>query len=1177
MNNKHDKEFGLTSWAVDNRKTVYLISFLIMIAGFFSYTGMPKENFPELVIPEIYVVTPYPGGSPEYIEDKITAPFEKEFNSIKNVEKISSTSIFGISSIKVEFDFSVSVTEARRKIQDAIKDVRSKPEFPELQIEPTINEVDFSQMPVMNINLSGDLRSDELKRYAELLEDRIENVSEVSEVDIRGIQEKKIKIEIRNFEAQAKNVSYQDVQNAIQRENVTMPGGEILLGGKNRSIRIENEFKSVEEIKNIIIKQEDGTDEVYLREVANVTFGDADMTSYARQFQQSVVMLDVKKRSGENLLAAAEKIHKIVKERKGIPKSVEISITNDQSSNTKSMVSNLVNSIIFGILLVVLVLMFFLGLRNALFVGVAIPLSMFMSFMILGTFGITLNVMVLFSLVIALGMLVDNGIVVVENVYRLMSEGYKPMEAAKKGVGEIAWPIIASTATTLAAFVPLAFWPGIMGEFFKYLPITLIVVLGSSLFIGLVINPVLTAVWMKIEEEKPNMKKIFRNALIIVVFGFLFVIGGSVGFGNILIVLGLFLLINVYFFTPAINWFQNKILPKIENFYENFLKKAVGKPGATLSITFGLLFLSGTLIYFIPPKTSLFPDNEPLYVNIYVETPIGTDIGVTNDVVKELEQILMDSVVSKYKDNYKVNKIELENGKVIVDTVNFITSLMAQVGEGTSDPMGEKSFGSTPHKARVSVQFADFEDRKGLKTPPVMEEIKKAVTGKFPADVSIVVDKNSAGPPQEPPVNIEVHGPENYETTVEMAEMVQRYFAKQHVGGIEKLRLNVETGKPELLLNIDRNKAIRFGLSTHQIASAIRTSVFGSDVSTFKKGDETYDINIRMEKSSRNNINEVLDQRISFRNNKGKVLNIPIRSVVTDYLERSTYGSVVRKGLKQVVTVFSSVESGANANVIVDKLKASSDEFYSTPEGKIFKEKGYEFKFTGQMEQQEKEMSFLGGALAMAMFLIMFIIVTQFNSFSAPVIILTAVFLSLIGVLLGLVIARQDFVIMMTMIGIISLAGVVVNNAIVLLDYTNLILKRKKAENGIEEDAYLDVSDVVSAIIEGGKTRLRPVLLTAITTVLGLLPLATGLNIDFVSLFSTYDANITVGGDNVAFFGPMSWTIIYGLTFATFLTLVVVPVMYLLLYKLKAKVYKQDIVFKSGFEVIEKDDNLLDG
>jgi len=657
------KQFGLTTLSVNNRKTVFLIAALIFIAGLSAYISMPKESFPELVIPEIYVGTPYPGGSPEFIEDKITAPFEKEFNSIKDVKEITSTSIYGYSSIKIEFNFNISIEEGRRKVQDAIADARAKPEFPSLDFEPTIREVDFSEMPVMNINLSGNYTTDDLKKYGEVLEDQIEALSEINAVDIRGIQEKKIKIELKKYEAEAMQVSFNDVINSIRSENVTMPGGEILLGGKNRSVRIEGEFQDVEEIKNIIVKSEGGENEIYLHEIANVTFGDADISSYARQFQEPVVMLDIKKRSGENLLEAADKIKKIVAERKGIPEGVDVSITNDQSSATRGMVSNLENSIIFGIILVVLVLMFFLGLKNALFVGVAIPLSMFMSFMILDSMGITLNTMVLFSLVLALGMLVDNGIVVVENVYRLMDEGYSAVNAAKYGVGEVALPIIASTATTLAAFVPLAMWPGIIGEFMKYLPLTLMIVLGSSLFIALVINPVFAAVWMSVETKVANKKRLMILAGISIGLGLLFAVAGATLLSNLLVVGGVLTFLNLFFFTPGTKRFQENALPKLENFYENFLKRAMKIPRKVLFGTIGLLIFSFVLMGLFPPKVLFFPENEPLYVNIYIETPIGTDIEVTNQITKEVEAIIDTTVYKKYKNYYNEVSFKNEEGK----------------------------------------------------------------------------------------------------------------------------------------------------------------------------------------------------------------------------------------------------------------------------------------------------------------------------------------------------------------------------------------------------------------------------------------------------------------------------------------------------------------------------------
>jgi multidrug efflux pump subunit AcrB len=507
-NIENQKEFGITTWAVNNRKTVYLISFIIFIAGLGAYKSMPNESFPELQIPEIYVGIAYPGNSPEIIAEKITDPIEKELNSIKNVDEITSTSIDGYASIRVKFDFVVTPKQALQDVKDAVDKARTNKDFPnDLPVEPNIFEMDISEMPILNVNLSSNSHSiSQLNEYAELLEDMIEDIEEISGVDIRGTQEREMIIEVDPKKAEAVDVSFNDIQTAIQQENMTMSGGEYLDGTTKRTIKIEGEFKTADEIGGVIVRQEQYKP-VYLRDVADVRFGDADTTSYARERGKTVVMLDVKKRSGQNLLTASQKIRELLVEvrlKKLIPTGVDISVTNDQSDKTIDMVSNLENSIIFGVILVVGVLLFFIGVRNSLFVGVAIPMSMLMSFLILNTMGVTLNTMVLFSLVLALGMLVDNGIVVVENVQRLMEEGVDSFTAARKGVGEIAWPIIASTATTVAAFLPLAFWPGIMGEFMQYLPLTLIIVLSSSLFVALVVNPVMTAMWMRIGKPEVN-------------------------------------------------------------------------------------------------------------------------------------------------------------------------------------------------------------------------------------------------------------------------------------------------------------------------------------------------------------------------------------------------------------------------------------------------------------------------------------------------------------------------------------------------------------------------------------------------------------------------------------------------------------------------------------------------
>lgn len=1142
-----NKGFGLSTLAVNNRKTVFLIGIIIILGGFLAYQSMPKENFPELQIPEIYVGIAKPGSSPQYMSEKIAKTIEKEVGGIKLVDEINTNSVHGYTTIRVKFDFKISADKALQKVKDAVDDARTKSGFPDLPVEPNIFEMDPSDFPIMNINLRGD-NARLLKEIGEDLEDQIEELPEISEVDIRGVQEQEMRIEVDPVKANAVNVTLDDIQNAINAEHTTISGGEILTDGIRKTVRIEGEFKDAAELKKIVVKQDDFLP-VYLEQIATVEFGNGDTTSYAREFGSPVVMLDVKKQGGQNLLDASDKIDQILKEAKAdgtIPKSVSVSITSDQSNNTREMVDNLLNSIIFGIILVVGVLLFFLGLRNALFVGVAIPLSMLMSFLILSSMGVTLNVMVLFSLVLALGMLVDNGIVTVENIYRHMAEGKSATQAVIVGVGEIAMPIIASTATTLAAFIPLAIWPGIMGEFMKYLPITLMIVLGSSLFVALVINPVLAATYMKITGGKPNKKRVVRTSMILVGIGIIFTIFGVIGFANLLIFTGAVSLLNFFVLLPAAERFQNGFLPKLEHSYERFLSFALkgNRPRTFFLGTVGLLILSFVLMAVFPPKIDFFPDNQPNYVNIFISHPIGTDISVTNETTLQVEEKLND-ILAEYMDEKDTSGVPTEE--------RLIKSIISQVGEGTSDPMEGVSMGNTPHKARITVNFTEFKYRKGKKTSDVLKKIQKELKGKFTADVEISASKESNGPPQGPPINIEVTGKGDYKKLITEAEKIKIYLDSLSVKGVEKLKLNVEANRPEIPIIVDRDQVRKLNASTAQVGMAIRKALLGQDVTTYTKDDESYDIVVKFNKPNRESFDALMDQRLIFRNNKGKLMNIPVRSVIENADEKSSYTAVVRKDQRPLVTVSSQVTQGSNATEVVDSLKAKM---------KVYDEanrvsEGVNYQFTGQMEEQAKEMAFLSKALMIAAFLILLIIVAQFNSYSMPSVIMITVVLSLIGVLLGLVITRQNFVIMMTMIGVISLAGVVVNNAIVLIDYTNQVRKAKRKEKGLGEYDQLPYSDIVEAAITAGKTRLRPVLLTAITTVLGLIPLAIGFNIDFFTLFTEYNPNIYIGGDNTIFFAPLSWAIIYGLTFATFLTLVIIPALYLLMYRLKANIYNK--------------------
>lgn len=1157
------KEFALSSAAVNNRKTVYLVIIILLLGGISAYKNMPRESFPQIQVPEIYVNIPYPGNSPEIITDKIIKPFEKELNKLKGIEKITSTATQDFGVLKIEFDFAITPKDAKRAVEEALTDARSTKTFAQdLPIEPTIQEIDVNEFPIININLSGEYPVDVLKKKADLIKDKLESISEINAVDIRGVQEKKVKIEIRKFDAEAKRISFSDIESAIQNENTTIGAGNLQIDGIDNFIIIDGKFKDINELNNLVVKHENN-DNIYLRDVANISFSDSDTTSYARQNGQPVVMLDIKKRAGENIINAIDKLKVVVKDlQKNFPADMNLTYTNDQSVMIRSQVSNLENSIVFGVILVVFVLLFFLGLRNALFVGIAIPFSMFLSFILLHSAGVSLNIMVLFSLVLALGMLVDNGIVVVENVYRLMDEGFDAFEATKKGIGEVAWPIIASTATTLAAFVPLALWPGIIGEFMQYLPITLMIVLGSSLFIALVITPVLLAILMKIESDQKNIKRLVKTFAAFVILGTLSILSGFNSFGNLSLIIAVLILLNGFLFIPGTVWFQNNFLPKLETGYQSFLNWVLYKKRPIWIIfgTFFTLILSFVLTGVFPPKVLFFPENQPNYINVFVELPVGTNISKTNQATKEIKNeitmVLSQPISEKDTISYlQAADVEFVNNTTI--RTPFVESIIEQVGKGTSDPNSGPSFGETPHKARITISFCEFSHRKGLNTSTVKSLVEKSLKDKFHADITIVVDKEQSGPPQQPPVNIEVTGSQDYGELTQKAEILQQYLIKQNIDGLQKLKLDVEVNKAEIQIDINREYAKRVGISTGQIAQSIRTSLFGKDVSTYNYNDEDYDINIRFSEEDRQDVSSILEQKIMFMNNRGVKLSIPISSVVNKIKEVNKYAAVVRKNQNNTVTVFSGVQEGYNANEIIAVVKKHLADFNKSEEGASFTKAGFNYRFTGQMEDQEKELAFLSSALLFAVFLILLILVSQFNAFSSPLIILSSVLLSLAGVFLGIVISRNDFVIIMTMIGIISLAGIVVNNAIVLVDYTNLIRRRKRTELGLGKLQLISNEDFKNAVIEGGRTRLRPVLLTAITTILGLFPLASGLNINFFTLVSEWDPQIFFGGDNVIFFKPMSLAIIYGLTFATFLTLVVVPIMYYTVYRFKLWLFKK--------------------
>ena len=1113
------KEFKLTTLALRNRNTIFLLAFVILIFGGISYKGLPKELFPDIVIPTILVQTTYPGNAPIDIENLITRPLEKEIEGINGIKELSSTSAQDASMVFVEFNTDVNIDDALSDVKDAVDN--AKRELPgDLMFDPLVMDIDLSEFPIININLSGDFSLEELREYGEYLEDEIEGIPEVSKVELEGLNETEIQINVDLHKMEILDLSFYDIEMAVATENVSISGGEIKLGSARRTIRTIGEFKSVSEIGDIIVKRENDKT-VQLKDIADIVDGYAEPSSYARLDRQPVLSVQVIKKGGENLLEATSKIFEtldLARESGRIPADMNMTLTNDQSDYVRVQLHNLENSMIMAVIFVILVLFYFLGTRNALFVGVAIPMSMFTSFIILNLIGYKLNMIILFSLILALGMLVDNGIVVVENIYRFVSRGYKPFEAARQAVGEIAVPIIASTATTLAAFVPLAFWGGMTGEFMKALPITLIIVLTSSLFVALVIIPVFSATFIRVGgtayDSKPNKKKGYRVALVMLGFALIFFVVGWIFLANLVALFAIIGILNLSIFHKAELWFQNIFLVWLEKIYLRSLQYALRRrnPLWFFMGTIGLLVFTIMLFMFRQPQVNFFPVNAPNYINIVAEFPIGTDIAETDRFIRE--------------------ELEEDVFRLIEPHRDIVKSVLTTVGKGGEEDLSNMSIGGTPHKALVTVTFVDYEYRMGEDTRAIMRTISDELIGKYPG-VLLSIEKDNMGPPAGKPINIEISG-HDFNQLMNLADSMMTYIEIAKIGGIEGLKSNLTIGKPELLVSIDREKARRYGLSTMQIASTIRTSLFGKEISDFKIGEDEYPIQLRLMEKYRYHVPALMNQKIIF-NEEGRNIGVPISSVA-DFTYSSTYGSVRRKDMERVITVFSNVIEGYNAtdinNQIQDRLRN-----FELPEG-------YTYSFTGEQQEQQESMAFLGRAMLIALALILLILVTQFNSLVRPAIILASIVFSTIGVFGGISTFKMDFVVVMTGIGIVSLAGIVVNNAIVLVDYIELLKARKRKELGMEEGAYLPIDVANECIVQGGKTRLRPVLLTAITTVLGLLPLALGLNIDFKGLFSSFEPNLYFGGPQVLFWGPMAWTVIFGLTFSTFLTLIIVPVMY---------------------------------
>ena len=1126
-NTDNRKEFWLSTFAINNRISVMVLVALVAIMGIISYLTIPKESFPNITVPNIFVVTLYPGVSPEDMESLVTRKLEDELGNISEIKEMTSTSTEGYSSVVLEFDTGIDIEEALQKVREKVD--LAKAELPEDAEEPLVQEVNLSEFPIMQINLSGDYDLEILKDIAEDLQDKIEAIPTVLGVDLTGGLEREVQVDVDLAKLKYYNLSFGDIIGAISAENVTIPGGDISVGTKSFLLRVPGQYQETAPIEDVVLKVNEGKP-IYLRDIANVTFGFKERETYSTLDESPVITLGVKKRTGENILETYDRVSAILDDAlPTLPPTTTYKITNDQSKDVKNMVSSLENNIISGLILVIGVLLFFLGVRNASFVGISIPLSMFLSFIILSALGITMNMIVLFSLILALGMLVDNAIVVVENIYRYLEDGYDNFESAKKGTGEVAGPIIAGTATTLAAFFPMIFWPGTVGEFMGYLPKTLIITLSSSLFVGLIINPVICALFMTIDGDTNKAqltkrgKQILYSMLALVL---LVLVLSSFVTWTMLVVLGVLLwLLNKYVLAPTGKWWQAEGLNVFIGTYENSLVWALNNRLKTVGTAFFVLIMSFVVLGVFNPGTEFFPEDiPPRDVYVQIETPVGSDVEFTRSVV--------DKVAERVKN---------------IPQANDINTILAVSGAAiSSDPAG--GGGNSTHKGTVAINFVDYELREG-DIFEAMEYMRNDLNGII-AGAKITVEKPQDGPPTGPPINLEISGPDMTELTRISNDVLSALEADSIFAKMDGLETDLPDSRPEIRVEVDREKAGLYELNTNMIGMTVRQAINGVEASKFRDGKEEYEIVVRLAKEYRDDLSTLSDLTVFHEG-----IQIPL-SEVASWEISDGFGGIRHKESERVITVSADVRSGYQSNaVLAEAQQVLAMYLDGLPPG-------YNYEWTGQQQEQDESFAFLGRAFLIAVFLIAFILVSQFNSIVKPVIILSSVVMSTAGVFYGLVTFQMAFG-LMAFLGLISLAGVVVNNAIVLIDYVDILRTR-------------DGLDLRSALVQAGKVRFRPVILTAITTTLGLVPLAVGFNFDFITLvnkplefFTHLGEYIYWGGEQAAWWGPMAIAVIVGLLFSTFLTLILVPVLYSVIERGKQSLQQLFFVRKESTPIKE--------
>jgi multidrug efflux pump len=746
-----------------------------------------------------------------------------------------------------------------------------------------------------------------------------------------------------------------------------------------------------------------------------------------------------------------------------------------------------------------------------------VPLSCFIAFLFMPVIGFTLNMIVLFSFLLALGIVVDDAIVVIENTHRIFNNGAMPItKAAKIAAGEVFMPVFSGTMTTLAPFIPLAFWHSLIGSFMFFLPITLIITLLASLVVAYIMNPVFAVDFMKphYEGEHDHQRfdrKTTRTTLILAgVTAFFYVLAAvhavSVGIGNFLVLIIVLFLFNHFVLLKVIDKFQKNLWPLFQSWYARWLERAVHNPWWVMGGLVVLFFFTIGFSIVSKLNVELFPSADPNFVYVYVTMPIGTDQNYTNQVVGQLEK--------------KV-------AQVVEPDKDIVSSIISNVSVGVTDPSDEDQ-GTYFNKGKITVAFVEYGKRNGKDTKEILKKVRSSVQGIPGAQISVT--QEASGPPVQKDISIELAG-DNLDTLVKTSARLKKFILQQGITGIEDLEPDVQSNKPEIVFDVDRERANREGITTSQINQALLTSIYGWKAGDFRNTTEdNYEIDVRANEDQRNDVDALKNLKITYRDiaTGGTIRQVPI-SAFTDIRYTNTYANIKHKQQRRVLTLGSNVIK-PNTPADVNAQIAQAVKNFRLPENVTL-------KFGGSQEDQAETGAFLGNALLISFGMILVILMALFNSIGKTLIILSEIFFSIIGVFLGLSLFHMTFSVVMCGVGIIALAGVVVRNGILLVEFSDMLLAQG--------------ASIHDAVVEAARTRMTPVLLTASAAILGLLPLAVGFNIDFAAMFSEFKPHIYFGGDNVAFWGPLSWTMIFGLGFATIITLIIVPCMYLIRYNMK--------------------------